>query len=118
LADLVAARKIFQKAVSENPDAFADSKKEDEPPPPTAEKQDKLKEIAEFRNEAKAAQDFVQKTIQKQEQIAQRAGITSRTNLTQLAQAEKQLQQSLDEFQTQHPKAFRDVKPETEQAEQ
>src|SRR6185369_9947987 len=78
LADLVAARKVFQKIVSEHPDAFAE-KKEEEPPPPTAEKPDKLKEIAEFRNEAKAAQDFVQNATQKQQQIARQAGTTSRS---------------------------------------
>jgi len=117
LSDLVAARKIFQKVVSEHPDAFTE-KKDDEPPPPTAEKQDKLKEIAEFRNETKAAQDFVQKTAEKQQQLARQAATTARSVLTNLANQEKQLQQSFDEFQSQHPKAFRDVKPETEQAEQ
>jgi len=118
LADLVAARKIFQKVVSDNPEAFADAKKEEEPPPPTAEKEDKLKEIAEFRNEAKAAQDFVQKTAQKQQQLARQAGSTPKVNLPQLADQEQQLQRALEQFENQHPKAFREVKPETEQAEQ
>ena len=120
LADLIAARKMFQKAVSDNPNAFADSTAEDEPdpPPPTADKKDKLKEIAEFRNEAKAAQDFVQKAVQKQQQLAKQSATTPRANLPQLAKEEKQLQQSLDEFQSQHPKPFRDLKPEMDKAEQ
>ena len=117
LADLIAARKIFQKAVSDNPNAFDDPKKEDEPPP-IADQQEKLREIAEFRNEAKAAQDFVQKAVQKQEQIAKRsAAAAPRTNLPVLAEEEKQLRQSLEDFQNQHPKAFNDVQPETENAE-
>src|SRR6185369_12687466 len=88
LADLVAARKIFQKIVSDHPDAFTE-KKDDEPPTPIAEKQDKLKEIAEFRNETKAAQDFVQKAAQKQQQIARQAATTSRSILTNLVDQEK-----------------------------
>ena len=117
LADLIAARKIFQKAISNNPDAFADQNKDEEPPPPTAEKRDKLKEIAEFRNEAKAARDFVEKAAQKQQKLAQQSASTPRANLPNLAEQEKQLRQSLEDFQTQNPKAFREVQPETERAE-
>jgi len=117
LAELVAARKAFQKAVSENPKAFEEPK-EEEPPPPIAEDLKKLKEMAEFRNEARAAQDFVQQTAAKQRDIARKATGSSRTNYNQLASEERTLQKSLDDFASQHPKMFNDVKPEMSDAQQ
>jgi hypothetical protein len=117
LAELVAARKAFQKAVSDYPKAFEDPK-EEEPPPPIAEELEKLKEIAEFRNEARAAQDFVQQTVTKQKEIAQRTAAGSRTNYNQLATEERNLQKSLEDFAGQHPKMFQSVKPEMSAAGQ
>lgn len=115
LADLVAARKAFQKVVSENPQAFEEPKDE---PPPTADPKDKLREIAEFRNEEKAAQDFLQKLAQKQSLLERRVGPTLHTNAAKLAAEEKQLQQSFEEFQQQHPKVFKPVQPEAKAAGQ
>ena len=67
LAELVAARKMFQKAVSDNPKAFEEPK--DEEPTPIADSAKKLSEMAEFRNEAKAAQEFVQKSLEQQRSL-------------------------------------------------
>jgi hypothetical protein len=114
LAELVAARKIFQKKVSENPKAFEDPK-EDEPTP-VAEPAKKLNEMAEFRNEAKAAQEFVKKALEQQRSLERKAG-TARNNYPQLAEQEKELAQSLDSFAQQHPQAFKGTRPESEQAQ-
>ena len=87
MAELVAARKMFQKAVSDYPSEFGDSNKE--PPPPTAEAQKKLNdkklnEMAEFRNEAKAAQQFVDKTLEQQRNLEQEIRTTPRGETARL----------------------------------
>ena len=117
LADLVAARKMFQKAVSDNPKAF-DEPKPDEPPPPVAEDTKKLREMAEFRNEAKAAQDFVQQTANKQKDIARQAQTATRNTQDALATEEKILKSTLEEFQKQHPQAFKDAREKSAEAQQ
>ena len=60
-AQSIAARKMFQKAVTDDPGAFDEQNPDQEEPPPIAESSRKLKEMAEFRDEAKAAREFVQK---------------------------------------------------------
>jgi len=115
LAELVAARKIFQKAVSDNPKAFEEPK--DEEPTPVADSAKKLNEMAEFRNEAKAAQEFVQKTLDQQRNLERQAG-AARNDSSKLAQQEKQLEQSLEEFEQQHPQAFKGAQTESQQAQQ
>lgn len=107
LKQLIATRKNFQTTLSEHPSDF-----EDAPPEaltPVAEAKDKLAEIAEFRNEAKAAQEFVKKAVSEQTDIARRVGLAARTNYAQFAQEEKQLQAALQNFQTQHPQVFKGV---------
>ena len=120
LAELVAARKMFQKTLSDNPDAFADANKAE--PPPTAEElkklnERKLNEMAEFRNEAKAAQQYVDKTLEQQKNLERQAKTTSRTNYAALGEQEKQLQKSLGEFEQLHPRAFKGTQAEAQQAE-
>lgn len=102
LADLVAARKIFQKAVSEHPEDFEEPKL-DEPPAAT---DTQLQAIAEFRNEAKAAKEFVDNAVKKQQDVSRRATTTAKTKARELSAEEKQLQKTLSDFQSQHPKAF------------
>jgi len=53
LSELIAARKVFQKAVSEKSSDFEESK--DEEQSPVADASQRLKQMAEFRNEAKEA---------------------------------------------------------------
>ena len=115
LAELVAARKVFQKAVSDNPKAFEEPK--DEEPTPIADSAKKLNEMAEFRNEAKAAQEFVQKTLDQQRNLERQAAV-SRSNYPSLAEREKQLEQALEDFEHQHPQVFKGNKAESQQAEQ
>jgi len=111
LAELVAARKMFQKAVSENPSAFEEPKQEDAPQA-TASDQTALKEIAEYRNQARAASELLEKTLAKEKDIAQQTRSQSRTNYTRLASEQRQLQSALEQFQAQNPGAFREAQPQ------
>lgn len=115
LSELVAARKIFQKAVSDNPSDFEDSKEEEESPIADASK--KLNQMAEFRNESKAAQQFVQKTAEQQRSLEQRAKRQPANNYSKLAAEERQLEKSLEEFKQQHPKAFNGTDNESKAAQ-
>ncbi|SPE50566.1 exported hypothetical protein [Verrucomicrobia bacterium] len=117
LAELVAARKTFQKAVTDNPKAFEPEENEQEPAP-TAEASKKLNEIAEFRNESEAARGFVQKTLDEQKKLEQQARTSPRDAMPQLADKEQQLQKSLQDFQDQHPQVFKGSEPESQQAQQ
>ncbi len=124
LAELIAARKMFQKAVSDNPDAFADgagdSNNNDTAPTADALKKlnaKKLNEMAEFRNEAKAAQQFVDKTFQQQKNLEQQARTAPRTDYTRLGDQEKQLQQSLTDFAQLHPRPFQGTQAEAQQTQ-
>ena len=118
LAELIAARKMFQKAVSDNPDAFADgSNNEDAAPTAEAMKklsEKKLNEMAEFRNEAKAAQQFVDKTLEQQRSLEQQSRGAPRSDFSRLASEERQLQKSLADFEQLHPRPFKGTQPEAQ----
>jgi hypothetical protein len=121
LSELVAARKMFQKSVSDNPDAFAENQQSEETPP-TAEdakklSAKKLNEMAEFRNEAKAAQQFVDKTLEQQRSLEQQARTTPRTDYSRLGNKESELQKSLEDFQQMHPRAFEQTQSEARQTQ-
>ena len=111
LTELVATRKNFQKFVTEHPDAFA-KPKPDETSPFVAEKADKLKEMAEFRNESQAAQEFVKQAAERQRSIAQRTAASKKADYAQRAAEEDSLKQSLQDFAGQHPQAMRGVEKE------
>ena len=119
LAELVAARKAFQKAVSDNPDAFAE--KPQEPPPPTAGQEDKLKEIAEFRDEAKAAQQFMDQLVNRQKNLPGVSLLTNAINRNavapNLAKMEGDIEKSLSDFREQHPRVFKPTGPEADAAQ-
>jgi hypothetical protein len=122
LAELIAARKMFQKAVSDNPDAFAEnSEKEDVGPTADTLKtlnEKKLSEMAEFRNEAKAAQQFVEKTLQQQRTVEQATRTTPRTDYARLGDQERQLQKSLADFEQLHPRPFKGTQAEAQQTQE
>ena len=68
----------------------ADSKDEDVGPTADTLKtlnEKKLNEMAEFRNEAKAAQQFVEKTLQQQRTLEQETRTTPRTDYARLGDA-------------------------------
>ncbi|MBM3882781.1 MAG: hypothetical protein FJ387_24170 [Verrucomicrobia bacterium] len=112
LAELVAARKAFQKTVTEHPKEFAEPTPEE--PPPLAELKAQLKEIAEFRDEQKAAQEFLEGLVQRQKAILDRIQGARPADLPKLAEDEQQLRQALEDFAQQHPQVFKPVPAETE----
>jgi hypothetical protein len=114
LSELIAARKIFQKTVSENPKAFEDGKEEEYSPVADASK--RLNQMAEFRNEAKAAQDFVQKAGEQQRSLERRAKSQNPNTYSKLADEERGLEKSLEDFLQQHPQAFKGTDAESQAA--
>src|SRR5690348_1123996 len=118
LSDLVAMRKMFQKAVSDNPDAFQGQPPDGDETPPVADSFKKLSEIAEFRNQAKAAQEAVRKTLDQQKRLEQKAKTASSGDYGHLSDEEKQLQKSLADFKEQNPQGFKGTEAESHQADQ
>lgn len=119
LQRLVATRKHFRKVVSENPAEFAeefDPSREDQPLPNQLSLTNKLNQIAEFRNETKAAQDFLVKAAQRQRDVARRTD--PRVADTKLALEERDLQQSVERFVNEHPSAFRGLERSSNEAKQ
>ena len=119
LAELVAARKMFQKALSDDPSAFGGEPPHDDVGP-TAESlnKKKLNEMAEFRNEAKAAQEYVEKTLQQQKTLEQETRTKPATDYARLGEQEKQLQKSLSEFEQLHPRPFKGTQAEAQQTQE
>lgn len=117
LSELVAARKMFQKAVSDDPGAFDDQKGDDQDAPPVADQSSKLNRMAEFRNEAKAAREFVQKTVEQQRDLERRARSSPLSQYSRLSEQESQLRDSFANFQQQHPQVFKGAEAESGQAQ-
>lgn len=111
LFELVAARKMFQKAVSDNPDAFEPPKPDGEETSPVVDSAKKLSQMAEFRDEARAARQFLQKTLEQQKALEQEVRGAARRDFPRLGEQEKQLQQSLADFQAQHPQSLKNSQP-------
>jgi hypothetical protein len=118
LAELVAARKMFQKVVNEHPGDFGGDGEDKAEETPIAQDAKKLSEIAEFRNEARAAREFVQKTLEDQKALEKKTRPGVRKDYQKLAAEERKLQQSLHDFEQDHPKAFQGAKEQTDQADQ
>ena len=116
LSDLLAARKAFQKTVSENPKNFGE--KPPDEPPLAKDSKDVLKTITEFRNEQNATRDFMQKLLKQQTALARNLATDPPATLPRKAEEQNRIQQSLEEFQQQHHQAFQPVKPEAEAARQ
>ncbi len=117
LSELVAARKMFQKAVTDNPSAFDDPKDDNQEPPPVADQSTRLNRMAEFRNEAKAAREFVQKTLEQQWDLERRSRSSPLSQYSKLSEQERQLQEGLANFQQQHPQVFKGTETESSQAQ-
>ncbi|HVV73637.1 MAG TPA: hypothetical protein VHI52_19360, partial [Verrucomicrobiae bacterium] len=116
LSDLVAMRKMFQKAVSDNPDAFQQGTEEESSP--VADSFKTLSQLAEFRDEAKAAEEFVDQTVAQQKKLDQESKAAPRSDFTRLGAEEQRLEKSLGNFQAQHPQAFKNTREELQQARQ
>lgn len=116
LAELVAARKMFQKAVSDNPSAFQEPNEDEAASAARTSKV--LNEMAEFRDEAKAAQDVVRKTLEQQRALDNQTRSSTPADYSRLAEKERRLTQSLSDFQAQHPQAFKKTEQESREAQQ
>lgn len=108
LTELIATRKQFQKFIAEHPDAFGDENSGEEKSP-VADATGKLKQMEEFRNESKAAQDFVKQLREQQEHLGQAAASSKKTDQPKLAQQQEELARSLQDFSAKHEAAFRDA---------
>ena len=114
LADLVAARKVFQQAISENPAGLTPTGRESSPP--VADSSQKLNQMAEFRDEAKSTEEFVQRTIDQQKQLEQKAAGVSKQS-SEMAAQEQRLRRELEAFSREHPRPFQGSEPELAAAE-
>lgn len=116
LRQLIDTRKLFQKAVSDNPNDFKDKPTDEEPSPVAGNPKDKLNEMAEFRNEEKATRDFIENLIKKQQALAAEALKASTKAQTNLAARQRDLKTDLTKFSTQHPQMFKYATNELAQA--
>jgi hypothetical protein len=112
LARLVGARKELQKAVSDRPEEFIQSQntKSD-----SALEDKRLNEMAEFRDEQKSAQEFVQDAVEQQKDIERKTGETNQ-DPAELAAQEQRLQHRFKDFMAEHPRAFKGLEPGTSAA--
>ncbi len=123
LTELVATRKNFQKFINEHPDAF----KDDDPTPFSSS--GKLDKIAEFRDAEKAAKEFLQKTEEKQKDLAGQAKEAAARNANNygnpgntntyagMDKKQEDLAKSLDDFESQNPDLFHDLEKESAAAQ-
>jgi hypothetical protein len=114
LADLVAARKNLQKVISDNPKAF----EEPEEQTPAPDLSSKLNAMAEFRNESKAAREFVQNAVEQQKKIEQQARAAARSDYQKLADQQKRLEENLSSFEQQHPQPFKGIETASKETHQ
>ena len=106
---------MFQKAMTEHPKDFDEPS--DQEPAPTADSKQKLNEMAEFRNESKAARETLEKALEQQRSIERQAQNEPRSNYSALAGQEEAVKKSLADFQALHPKAFDGAEQESKQAQ-
>ena len=117
MTSLVATRKALQKAVSDNPKAFEEGESSDgEDPTPTAELEGKLKEIAEFRDEEKAARDLMDKAVARQKELAEQASRGGQSK--ELSVAQEKLRREVSEFAGEHPRLFKRAEKERAAADE
>ena len=114
LAELVATRKSFQKVVTDHPEAFEGDDGEGEDTP-VAELPDKLKQILELRDQEKAAQELVKKTLEAQRSLTRRTA-EGEGDLDALAGEQRKLAEPLRALKTAQPSAFRGAEKESEAA--
>ena len=86
--------------------------------PPVADASKKLSQMAEFRNEAKAAQDFRSKDAGTAEETRAASPLGPTHRFLAPGPAGEKLQQSLDDFQGEHPQVFKGAESESRQAQQ
>lgn len=118
LTELVATRKRLQKALTDDPNALGDEGEPDaEERSPVADMPDKLKRVAEFRNEEKAAREALDKAVEGQRKIMERTESGDRSSYPSLAEEQKELRRSLDELAATHPRVFKGSEGEKREAD-
>ena len=115
LTELVATRKSFQKFISENPDAFQDGQGESGEDTPTAKLPEELKQILELRDQEKAAQELVKKTIDAQRKLAEKTA-AEEGERGALAEEQMKLAGPLRDLKASQPKAFKGAEKEADAA--
>ncbi|MCG8459510.1 MAG: hypothetical protein MI919_24795 [Holophagales bacterium] len=118
LAELVAARKGLQKAISENPEAFDGSGLDDDPEP-IAELPKELDQIAELHDAHAAARELVERARQEQQRARREleegaAGDGDR--LGELGRQQGETAEELADFVEQHPRVFEGLERRAEEA--
>jgi hypothetical protein len=114
LAQLVAARKEFQKTVNEHSQDFNSSQSADSRP--ALDDSKRLNEMAEFRDEAKSAEEFVRNAVDAQRQV-ERDVTGQEHEAADLASKEQEMAKRLQGFAGEHPRAFQGSESQTDQAE-
>jgi hypothetical protein len=112
LSELVAARKMFQKAVGDAPASNQDPKQD------AGSALGQLNQMTEFRDEAKAAEDFVKKTLEEQKRIQQQSKAALHNQFPRLANQQQTLNRSLQDFSAEHPQVVKGMGAESRQTEQ
>lgn len=118
LAALVAARKKLQKAITDHPEAFGEPGEQAEEPGPMAGLEDKLKQISEFRNEAKAARELLDRVVDEQRRLAKQAETADAERRAALAAEQERLRRSLQEFAQDRKPPFKGAQKELQEADQ
>jgi hypothetical protein len=104
LRQLIDTRKLVQKTLSDHPEDFKDQP--DTGPDIVASDRDKLGEMAEFQNEDKAANDFMDNLLKRQQSIATNAAMAGNKTQPTNAALQRDLHRELQQFSSQHPRVF------------
>lgn len=115
LAELVATRKNLQRAINENPEAFGGRSSDDEPFPIAEER---VKRIAEFRDQEKAAQELLDELIEEQRRIGEACQSAGPGEAGRLAADQEASRRRLEQFAGDHPRLFEEAREEARRADQ
>jgi hypothetical protein len=109
LSELAAARREFQRSIDQKGQELAEKTE--------SVSSNQLSQIAEFRDESRAAQDFVKRAIEQQKGLEQALQQRPSTVYPAFAPRQRQLAQAVKDFQGQHPQVFRQNQQESTEAE-
>lgn len=138
LSEMIAARKQFQQLLDTNREAFRPSTQE--PPAGSSnpegeetpgldeekalqaqqqlfEQHNQQEQMAATEKQLNSARQFVQQTLQKQRDLEQRANPRARDTLPKLAEEQRQLRRSLQEFVEKNPESFHEAQKECSRAQ-
>lgn len=111
LAELIATRKAIQKALSENPQAFQGEDAEENTP--TADEKSRLKalqEVAEFRDQEKAAESSLANLAAEEKKLARIPYRELQKRAKELGDKQAELNKRLDDLNGAHPELLAHAK--------